>query len=191
MGLQAEATDLGDLFTAAAVAAGVFVWCWTQLSRQLALAFLVCFTGAVIAAIGLKLAAVGLAAPPVEGAAWWVLSQGAPSGHACGATVVYGCAATLFAAAWRSRPALLGLAYCLTVIILVCVTRLTLHTHTLADVAAGVALGAAFAALFAAVARARLRPPVTASPTGLLAAMIVTALLALASGVRISSTQFL
>ena len=59
------------------------------------------------------------------------------------------------------------------------------------DVAAGLAVGFSFAALFNRALRAQLRPtPSTAAPE-LLTVVIVVALLALASGVRISSTQFL
>ena len=81
--------------------------------------------------------------------------------------------------------------YGLSVIAVVSITRLSLHTHTLADVAAGLLVGFCFAALFDKALRVQ-RP--TTAPVGaaeLLGVMVVVAGLALATGVRISSTQFL
>jgi membrane-associated phospholipid phosphatase len=190
MGLQVTATSLGDLFPGGCVAAGVTLWCWSKLNRLLALVFAFCFGGAVASAFALKLVAIAYA-PPLEDADRFMLSQGAPSGHAACATVVYGCAAVIFAKVWRGAAALTGLAWCLGVIAVVCVTRLTLRDHTVADVAAGVAVGLAFAALFERAAQAQIKPAPAPRASGLLIVMIVIALLALASGVRISSTKFL
>ena len=76
------------------------------------------------------------------------------------------------------------------VIAAVCVTRVTLHTHSIADAAAGVALGLAFVALFDRAVRTQARRA-EASPVGLMAVIVVIATLAVASGLRISSTHFL
>lgn len=190
MGLQYAATSLGALFPAGAVAASIVGWSWLRLNRLLAVVFGLCFVGAVGAAVALKLAAAAYA-PPLEAAGLFHLSQGAPSGHAVDVAVVYGGAAVLFARLGRGAARIAGLAWCAAVIAVVCVTRLTLHAHTAADVAAGLTVGFAFCALFARAAQVQARPGAV-QPTGvLLAAMIAVALLALASGIRISSTQFL
>ena len=190
MGLQLVATDLGDLFPATCVAVTVTGWCWARLGRLTAAVFATCFAGAVGASFILKLVAVALL-PPLDEAGRLILSQGAPSGHATCAAVVYGGAMLIFARVFRGVGRALGLVYGLAVIAAVCVTRLSLHTHTVADVAAGLAVGFAFGALFDNALRVQ-RP--TAPATGaveLLLVMIGMAGLAVVSGVRISSTQFL
>ena len=186
MGLQLVATDLGDLFPATCVAMAVTGWGWARLGRLTAAVFATTFTGAVGANVILKLAANTLL-PPLHEAGRLILSQGAPSGHATDVAVVYGGAMLIFARVFRGVGRALGLFFGLAVIAAVCVTRLSLHAHTLGDVAAGFA----FAALFDKALRVQ-RP--TAPATGaaeLLLVMIIVAALAVASGVRISSTQFL
>lgn len=190
MGLQSTITSLGALFPAGCVAAGMAVWCWARLNRLLAAVLAVCFFGAVLTATGLKLLAVDYA-PTLGDAGLWRLSQGAPSGHSACASLVYGCGAVLFWRVWRNNAtALAGFVACLATIGAVCVTRFTLHHHTIADVAGGVGVGLSFVLLFERALRTQLRPT-EAKPGGLIMIMAVIALLALASGVRISSTDFL
>jgi membrane-associated phospholipid phosphatase len=189
MSFQTTVTGLGDLFPAGCVAAAITAWCWVNLNRLLALVSAICFLGAVGVTAALKLVAAAYA-PNLADAGFFVFSQGAPSGHAVCATAAYGCASILFLRAWNGATALTGFAYCMAVITAVCITRVTLHTHTAADVIAGMAVALCFALLFDRALQAQLRPP-RASAAGLLATMIGTALLALASGIRISSAQFL
>ena len=187
--LQYLVTALGALFPAGCVAFAVAAWCWLKLSRLIAGVFVVCFLSAVGAAVTLKLVADGIG-PPLENAGLFALTRGAPSGHAVDVTVVYGCAAVLFARLWKNGLAVAGLIGCLAVIALVCITRVTLQAHTIGDVAAGVAVGLAFVALFDRAMRTQARGT-GASPLGLQGLMTAAALLALASGVRISSAHFL
>jgi membrane-associated phospholipid phosphatase len=192
MHLQYAATSLGDLFPAGCVVAGVILWCWLRLSRLVAAVLAVCFIAMVAATFGLKLVAIAYA-PPLEDAGRIMLSQGAPSGHAASAMTVYGCAAAIFARSGHGLARIAGLIWCAAAILVVCVTRLTLHAHTVADIAAGLAVGVAFVALFDRALRAQTAPASRQAPPawGLLAAMVAIALLALASGVRITSTEFL
>ena len=190
MGLQLIATGLGDLFPASCVAVAVTGWCWARLGRLIAAVFATCFAGAVGASFILKLAANALA-PPLSQAGFLSLSQGAPSGHATCAAVVYGGASLLFLRVFKGLWARLGVLYGACVIAVVSITRLSLHTHTLPDVAAGLAVGLSFSALLDKALRAQIRPAPRHRAWELLALMIGVAGLALASGVRISSTQFL
>ena len=189
MELESAVTSLGALFPAACVAASAALWCWFSLNRLVATCLLVCFGGAVGASIGLKLIA-GATAPPLSGAGLFQFTQGAPSGHAVAATMAFGCAAVLFARLWRTTWSGVGLAGCALAILAVCVTRVTLHTHSIADVAAGLLVGLGFLWLFDRAVQVQHRPP-TGSAAGLLGVVAGAALLALASGLRISSTHFL
>ena len=190
MGLQLIATGLGDLFPATCVAVAVTGWGWARLGRQIAAVFATCYVGAVGASFILKLVSNAIA-PPQDTAGFFTLSNGAPSGHATCAAMAYGGAMLLLLRACKGWAAGLGFLYGAAVIAVVSVTRLSLHTHTLADVAAGLMVGFCFAALFDKALRVQ-RP--TAPPSGaveLRAVMVAVAGLALATGVRISSTQFL
>jgi membrane-associated phospholipid phosphatase len=190
MGVQLAATGLGDLFPATCVAVAITGWCWVRLNRLIAAVFATCFVGAVGAAFILKLVSNAVS-PPLDVAGIWALSQGAPSGHATCAAMVYGGLAILFARAFKGVWVGLGFLYSLAVIAIVCVTRLSLHTHTIPDVAAGLAVGFSFAVLFNRALRAQLRPTPSTAAAELLTVVMVVAVLALASGIRISSTQFL
>ena len=189
MGLQSTVTSLGALFPASCVAGGLAVWCWTRLRPLMAAVFVVAFGGAVGVAVLLKLLADAYL-PPLTGADPWMLSQGAPSGHTVGASVVYGSAAALFARLWKGPAAWLGTCYCLSVIAVVAMTRVSLHAHTAADAGAGIVVGLAFAALFDRAVKMQAKA-VQASPLGLLALLIGIGAIALASGLRISSTHFI
>ncbi len=190
MGLQLIATGLGDLFPASCVAAAVTGWCWARLGRLTAAVYATCFAGAVGAAFILKLVSNAIA-PPEDTASLLTLSDGAPSGHAACAAMAYGGAMLLFLRIFKGLGRGLGMLYGLSVIAVVSVTRLSLHTHTLADVAAGLVVGFCFAALFDKALRVQRPTTAAVGAFELLGVMVVVAGLALATGVRISSTQFL
>lgn len=190
MGLQLIATGLGDLFPATCVAVAVTGWCWRRLGRLIAAVYATCYVGAVGATFILKLVSNALA-PPQASASLFTLSDGAPSGHATCAAMAYGGATLLFLRVFKGLGAGLGALYGLAVIAVVGVTRLSLHTHTLADVAAGLLVGSCFAALFDKALRVQQPEAAPTAAFELMAVMIVVAAAALATGVRISSTQFL
>jgi membrane-associated phospholipid phosphatase len=102
-----------------------------------------------LAGLGLALAAkavFGLARPPGAGA----VGPGFPSGHALGATAVYGGAAALWAPLDRRR-----LAGAALVVAAVALSRLVLGVHYLVDTVAGVAGGTALVAAVVAAGGAR------------------------------------
>lgn len=189
MSLARLITDLGDLFPASAVAAVVFGWCWAKLDRLTAMAFAVCFAGTVVVDTVLKLGA-GQMFPYPDGIGLFQLSSGAPSGHAALATMVYGAALVLFLASCRGALAVVGAGVSLLALAAVLVTRVTLRTHTIADVAAGVIVAAGFVALFHVV-RSRRALARTDGAASLLIGMVLAGGFALLSGVRISSDMFL
>ena len=182
-------TALGDLFPASAVALLLFAWCWSYAGRATAAAFAICYLGAALATTLLKLLSREAFLRPDQ-TGLLHLSSGAPSGHATLATVVYGSALLMFLGAGRGGLAVAGVLVCLTALAAVFVTRVTLGTHTIADVAAGVAVSLGFVALFDLVRRRRAEGP-TGGAGVLLAGMVTVAAVALASGVRVSSYAFL
>jgi membrane-associated phospholipid phosphatase len=104
-----------------------------------------------LAGLGLTLATkavFGLARPP--GAGTGAVGPGFPSGHALGATAVYGGAAALWAPLDRRR-----LAGAALVVAAVALSRLVLGVHYLVDTVAGVAAGTALVAVVVAVDGAR------------------------------------
>ncbi len=183
-------THLGDLFVASAVAATIAVWAWLNLSRLVALAFCVCF-GATLGVVTLiKLWTSRHLPEPDRVVAWWAPSAGAPSGHAALAAVVYGCAAAIFLKATRGPLAVLGALGSLAAVTLVSVTRVTLRTHSAADVLAGLAVAAGFVWLFVLVLRAQVEDR-ERQPAVLGICMLVVAVFAMLSHIRLSSDQFL
>jgi membrane-associated phospholipid phosphatase len=75
-----------------------------------------------------------------------------PSGHAMGSTIVFGAFAYLafrILTNWRPRAA--ALAFCATMILAICASRIYLGVHWISDVAAGIAAGLIWVA-FATVA---------------------------------------
>lgn len=178
-------TDLGDLFVASAAGLVLVVWTWFNLGRMVSLAFWTCHA-ATFGLVTLIKLWTGRNLPQPDQVALWQPSAGAPSGHTAMATIVYGCAAAIFLKAGRGPLAALGAALSFAAIAAVAVTRVTLHTHSAADVAAGLAIAGGFAALFVRVLSVQVQdqaPPMG----GLLAALVVVAGLALVSRVRISS----
>lgn len=75
-----------------------------------------------------------------------------PSGHAMGSTIVFGAFAYLsFRILMRWRPRAAALAFCVTMILAICASRIYLGVHWISDVAAGIAAGVIWVA-FATVA---------------------------------------
>ncbi|MFC7228103.1 phosphatase PAP2 family protein [Salinirubellus salinus] len=113
-----------------------------------------------------------------------------PSGHATGATVIYGGVATVLAAGTRRQRYLrAGL-----VVAVVALSRLVLGVHYLGDVLAGVAVGAGYLLLVDRVAGRGARPELAFSVAGVVAALAVlvegfgaesTAVLGAALGARL------
>ena len=180
---------LGDLFPATAVALMVTAWCWSYMGRATAATFAICYVGAAVATTLLKLLTRDALLRPDQ-TALLQFSNGAPSGHAALATVVYGSALLLFAGAGRGGLAIAGALASAAALAAVLVTRVTLGTHTIADVAAGVAISVGFVLLFDQVRRRRAQGP-TGGAGVLLGGIAVTALAALASGLRFSSYALL
>jgi len=187
MSLAQVVTDLGNPVVASAAALVVLAFGWLRLNRLVAAVFAVGLVGVVALTAALKQISQATSPPPWL-AAPLELSSGAPSGHVVLATVVYGCAAVLFVRTGKGLPALAGGLMSLAAILGVAVTRVTLQTHTLADVAAGFAVALPVVALFArAVAvqcnRGRVRVGL------LLAGLILLPGLALLSGLRLSDPK--
>lgn len=188
MSLSATVTSLGDLFVAGLVAAAVTVWIWKSVDGLTAVAFAFSFGGGLGISTALKLFTRDhFYEPYVSGP--FELSSGAPSGHAALAGLLFGSLLAVFVLVGRGAARLAGAALCLAAIATVAVTRVTLHTHTIADVLAGLGVAIMGGALFASVLFGRRSQP--RETWSLLAIVIAVSLLALASGVRISSTQLL
>jgi membrane-associated phospholipid phosphatase len=192
MRLDRIATDLGDLFCVTALAGVVGFWCWRQLDRLTAAAFGATYAFALCATTGMKMISARIGLPPSE-AAPFQLSSGAPSGHVALSVVVYGSAAYLCGKAARGWEARLVQAACLLVIGAVAVTRVTLHTHTIADVLAGALVGGLLTTLPVVLVWSRPGPGPERTANAarwLMAGMAAAALFMLASGVRMPSGDF-
>ena len=80
MRLSELATDMGDLLCVTAVAGVVAFWCWQQLDRLAAAAFVVTYALASCLTAGLKMISASVLTP-LHRAGDFELSRGAPSGH--------------------------------------------------------------------------------------------------------------
>lgn len=181
-------TDYGDFLCASGVAAVVAAWAWLYLSRLTATSFAFAYLLTVASALLLKLLS-GQNALPVSLAPIFTFSDGAPSGHAALATVVYGSAALFFGqcGGWRGR---LGQVACIAVIAVVSITRVTLQAHTIPDVLAGLALGGLAVLIPASTLK---HGAADAEPMvgRLMVTMAAVAAILLISGARMPSTNFL
>jgi undecaprenyl-diphosphatase len=185
MDIPRTATALGDPLAASAVAMVVFAWCWRYRGRIMALVFAMGFGAVVIATALLKMLSFeAFLNPGVTDP--WRLSDGAPSGHAALATVVYGSASLLFATGGQGLTSVCGALLSLAALAAVLVTRVTLHAHTIADVVAGLALSGLFVLLFDQVRRRRAHGP-GGGAVYLLAGMAGAATIALLSRVPLHS----
>jgi membrane-associated phospholipid phosphatase len=184
----ATVTSLGDLFVAGLMALVVAVWIWRTVDSVTAFVFALCFGGGLGIATVLKLFTRDHFYDPASSGAF-DLSSGAPSGHAALAGLLYGSALAAFMIVGRGGARVLGALFCVAAIAAVAITRVTLHTHTIADVLAGLGLAAMVTLLFVAVLQWRRPPP--KETWSLLVLIVGVSILALASGVRMSSTELL
>ena len=136
-------TSLGDL--AVVGPAAVLVWLWLAYHRGLRAAIryqwpvAVCFVLTVALKMVSRATGGSLQGTPFE------LSTGAPSGHMSMSTVVYGGVALMLLRRGPEPVSLLTFLLVVMTLTGVAVTRVTLHAHTLADVAAGLLIGGACA----------------------------------------------
>jgi undecaprenyl-diphosphatase len=188
MQLDHLASDLGDQLCVSAMAVVVAVWCWSQLDRLSAVAFMLAYLIDLTVTTGLKFLSGAIGLPPYA-AEPFQLSEGAPSGHVALATVVYGCAAFLFIRCRKSWEALVGHILCLLVIAAIAFTRVTLGTHTIADVIAGFVVGGLIMILpiILFLSRSGLERGMA---RWLLACMLLVGAVMLASGARMPSGDF-
>jgi membrane-associated phospholipid phosphatase len=187
--LQHAVSRLGDLFTAGCVAAWIGVWLSYRIRPLVGLVFITTFAAAVLSCFAFKLLA-GIYAPPLEEAGRIVMSQGAPSGHVVCAMVAYGGLALILMRLLKGPIAFLGAAGSFFAVVGVAMTRFTLRTHTLGDVLAGLALGLIFLLLFDMALR-KWRRPENAHALPLLAGAALVAVLAVVSGLSLSSSHVL
>jgi membrane-associated phospholipid phosphatase len=185
--VQAFLTDFGNITVAGPIALLVVAWLWWGGARRLALAVggsTFCALAAATMLRRLSRATGGeLAGTPFH------LTVGAPSGHATTSMVIYGAIAVLFAVGTRGALRTISVTVSVLVIIAVAITRVTLHTHSPGDVAAGLLLGALFAIPVALVAR---REPNSMPPlTPLLLGVVLAVWVMQWSGIRFDSTGLL
>ena len=183
------ATDLGDLAVATPAGLTLSLWCARRLDRVLALAYAMAFVAAVALTALLKVFARDFA-PPLDQASLLSLSEGAPSGHAVLAMLVYGFAAWIFTFRVEGGARWIGAAVSLSALIVVLLTRISLGFHTAGDVAAGLALALPFVALVVKVAKVR-APHARSAGWTLLGLLCLVCALGVFSGMRLSSTQFI
>ena len=189
MHLQWFLSDFGNALVAGLAALIMFGWLWGRTGWVAALVFAICFLGVIGSVVGLKFIAYSLR-PPVEDAALFALSEGAPSGHTALATITYGGLAAILAVLDRRPAAWLAVGACATVIAAVAITRVTLVMHTAGDVIAGFAVGAIGVGVFA---RALARQPREAPIRALLlfSAVAGTSLVLLVGGFRLNTLTLL
>jgi membrane-associated phospholipid phosphatase len=188
MSIERLATDMGDLLCVSATAAVVAFWCWQQLDRLATAAFALAYVTVLLVTTGLKLISANVG-QSLHDAALLQLSAGAPSGHVAMAVVVYGSAAYLARRTARGWEAILCQVACGLVVLIVAVTRVTLHAHTVADVVAGAVVGGLVLATPVTLIWSRSRgQPGTAR--WLLAGMAAMGVFMLASGARLPSDRF-
>lgn len=188
MTLAQLVTDLGDLLVASAAAAVVLLWMRAAFDRVTATVFAAAFLGSAALVTLLKLISAEMFSAP-HGAGLLELSSGAPSGHAALALAAYGSAAVLFRRVAGGVLSLLGQLVCGLAVAGVAVTRVTLDTHSAADVLAGLAVAAPAVLMVALVTRRRpARPGAAAAARGFAVALAAATLVLLVSGARLPST---
>ncbi len=183
--LARSLTDMGNLAVVGIAGLSALLALLVQCRFSLALRLGACGAATFISTFALKLVSAHFGPhfrhTPFE------LTHAAPSGHASMAMVVYGGIALV---CWRGAERRVGMAaalLALTVIACVAITRVTLHAHSPADVASGLLVGAVCLLLCR-------RENDRVAKGANLALLIVVALAALAlhaSGMRISSDQFI
>ncbi len=132
-------TDLGNIAVAGAAALAALICLVCVARADLARRFGYAVAIAFVATAALKIVSQNLG--PSFAGTIWALGSGAPSGHAAMAVVTYGGIAVLAARAGRGPPRAVALGLALAIVAAVAITRVTLHAHTPADVAAGLLVG--------------------------------------------------
>jgi len=144
-------TNFGNISVAGPIAMLVVLWLWWGGARRLAVAVgSSTFCALALAAV---LKRISLATGGELAGTPFYLTKGAPSGHATTSMIIYGATAVLFAVGTRGLLRVVTVTASALVIIAVSITRVTLQTHSPADVVSGLLLGGLFAVPVALVAR--------------------------------------
>lgn len=186
-GLARTLTNFGNLAVAGPLAALITVWLWTAGQRRLAQIVTINAVCAVAATVVLKEVSRTLGGTFFGTPLY--LSTGAPSGHVVISLVSYGALGVLFAVGSRGALRVTVVALASLLVAAVAVTRVTLHAHTPADVAAGLIVGGVFTGLTALAARRN--PDRWPAMTSLLITAVVLLLVLQVSGLRFNSTQLM
>lgn len=184
MPLEHAVTELGNL--AVVGPAAFMVWLWLSHRRGPAAAWRFLWPVATVFALTILLKMVSRDMGGSFAGTPFMLSEGAPSGHVGMSTVVYG-GVTLMLLRRGVEP--IGVLACLlTAMTLtgIAITRVTLHAHTPADVAAGFVLGGVCAVWAARQAEVPAREPVHRVAELVLLLVVVVALMEF-SGLRFDS----
>ena len=136
LALLLAVTRLGDLPVLVGLACVVY---WYDREHRGAYALAIVIGGVALLA-GLK-AIFALPRPPTELHYIATGTTGFPSGHALGATVVYGALALTFRDAWSRRARFLAAG---ALVVAISFSRIGLGVHYAADVIAGIAVGVAY-----------------------------------------------
>jgi len=182
-----DITDLGNPMIVGTAALVTIVWLWASSQRDMAQVFAAAAISTVIATTTLKMVSIALGGELRD--TMFYMSTGAPSGHAALSTSIYGGIAMLFAVGSRGVLRIGALVLLLAAIIGVSLTRVTLGSHTPADVVAGILVGGSFAMLIGFVAVRRQHPWPSLTP--LLASVLAIGLLVYLSGLRLQSPGLL
>lgn len=137
--LETAITDFGNLAITGPVAAALLAWiAWRWgLAAAWRFAWPVAFVFAATVVLKMVSRSIGSSVP--LGA--FALSRGAPSGHMAMATIVFGGPTLMLLRRGLQPAALLIAMFTGAILVGIAVTRVTLHTHTPADVVAGLLLG--------------------------------------------------
>jgi membrane-associated phospholipid phosphatase len=130
-------TILGDTNATMPAAAGIFCWLLAGRAWRMALQWALLFGGALVLVAATKIAFIG----------WGIgirpLDFTGISGHAMRAVAVFPVIAWLLAHGRPLRVRAVALAAGFLVSVLICLSRLAVHAHSLSEVIAGCLLGAA------------------------------------------------
>jgi hypothetical protein len=147
-------TNFGNLAVVGPAAIVGWLWLARRWGSGTARRFLVPVAVTFVATVGLKLVSHSVGASFVGTP--FALSTGAPSGHIEMTTAVYGGLALVLLRRFCEPVGLLAAVLAAITLVGVAVTRVTLHAHTPADVAAGLVIGS-IGAIW--VARGVVAPP--------------------------------
>jgi membrane-associated phospholipid phosphatase len=185
---QRAVTGFGDIAVVGPVAAAIALWLMRCVTRSAALRFAWPVAASFVAITLLKM--VMRAAGGAFGGSAFALSAGAPSGHMAMSTVVYGGLSLVLLKRGCSPFAVLAAVVTVLLLAGIAVTRVTLHAHLPADVAAGLLIGCGCAVWMGkgVVLPARIGERDIAV---LLLIVVVTAVATRLTGLRIDSAKFI